>query len=78
MEKPEASLNPDQKAAIATLPALEGGLRELEDIAKSVETIEHDHRNSSREELENAKLEAVEMYKVSRRLLSDSSNRVLI
>ncbi|KAJ9107947.1 hypothetical protein QFC19_002690 [Naganishia cerealis] len=63
MEKPEASLNPDQKAAIATLPALEGGLRELEDIAKSVETIEHEHRNSARTELENAKMEAVEVYK---------------
>jgi hypothetical protein len=46
------------------LPALEGGLRELEDIAKAVETIEHEHRASSREELEAAKREAVEMYKV--------------
>lgn len=63
-EKPESALNPDQKAAIATLPALEGGLRELEDIAKAVETIEHEHRLASRDELEAAKLEAVEVYKV--------------
>ncbi|GHJ87685.1 hypothetical protein NliqN6_4087 [Naganishia liquefaciens] len=62
-EKPESALNPDQKAAIATLPTLEGGLRELEDIAKAVETIEHEHRLASRDELEAAKLEAVEVYK---------------
>jgi hypothetical protein len=64
MEKPESTLNPDQKAAIATLPALEGGLRELEDIAKAVETIEHEHRATARDEVEAAKLEAVELYKV--------------
>lgn len=64
MEKPEHTLNPDQKAAIATLPALEGGLRELEDIAKAVETIEHEHRATARDELEAAKVEAVEVYKV--------------
>lgn len=64
MEKPESTLNPDQKAAIATLPALEGGLRELEDIAKAVETIEHEHRATARDELEIAKLKAVEIYKV--------------
>nr|XP_018264294.1 uncharacterized protein I303_02459 [Kwoniella dejecticola CBS 10117]OBR86452.1 hypothetical protein I303_02459 [Kwoniella dejecticola CBS 10117] len=56
--QPHESLNADQKAAVASLPAMEGVYKELEDLIKQIEPVELEQAGKLREVKEQAKQEA--------------------
>ncbi|WVQ92166.1 hypothetical protein IAS59_005974 [Cryptococcus gattii] len=56
-QKPE-TLNADQKAGLASLPALEGTVKELEELSKQIEYVELEQSGKARELKDQAKKDA--------------------